>query len=184
MIALLAGVALCGGVIPAWGGSTSEGEIVPGKGVGSITVGMTSADVMRLWGPPSRTENSSDGVILFDYGDAKGVGVFVLGERIMQIMVVTQAWSVNGLKIGATRPEVLAFFGPPDEEQTAIDSPGEYRYVYRRRGLAFTFRDRTVAAIAVIPAEVGERPKGLDPDDPALRKPFMPTPGATPSQRY
>ncbi len=100
--------------------------------------------------------------------------------RISQILVVTPQWSTpNGIKVGATRPEVVAFYGRPDETLTG-QTPEEFRYWYRRRGLVFIFKDRAVVGITVIAAETPEAPKGLSPDDPAVRKPFLPTPGAAP----
>lgn len=177
-IALLAWWALAAaGVAPAQAASAGPGgEITPGKGVGGITLGMTVNDLFRLWGPPARTERDPDGVVLFDYGDARGTGVFVAGDRVSQIMVVTPDWSTpNGIKVGSTRPEVLAFFGRPDA-QFPGQTRDETRIYYRRNGLVIAFKDRSVVGITVVPAEAPEAPKGLEPDDPAVRKPFLPTP--------
>lgn len=174
--------ALLAAAAPAWAaGGGAGGEIVPGKGVGDIKVGMPVGELLRLWGPPPRTERDLDGVVLYDYGEAKGVGIFISGDRVSQIMVVSPDWvTTNGIKVGATRPEVAAFFGRPDEEMQG-QSLGEFRYWYRRRGIVFIFKDREVAGITVIAAEAREAPKGLPSDDPALRKPFLPTPGGAPS---
>ena len=158
----------------------ARGEIVPGQRVGEIKVGMVVGDLLRLWGLPERTERDPDGVTLYDYGEGKGVGVFVAGDRVSQILVVTPVWATpTGIKVGATRPEVVAFYGRPDETLPG-QTPEEFRYWYRRRGIVFLFKDRAVAGITVIAAEVPEPLKGLSPDDPAVRKPFLPTPGATP----
>jgi len=155
---------------------TAGGEITPGKGVGGIALGMTVGDLFRIWGQPARTERDPDGVVLYDYGESRGVGVFVAGDRIAQILVVGPEWSTpNGIKVGATRPEVAAFFGRPDA-QLPGQSQDEFRYLYRRAGLVLIFKGRTLAAITVVPAEAPDAPKGLDPDDPVLRKPFLPTP--------
>ena len=177
---LLAFPALAG----AAAAGAAGGEIVPGKGVGEIRMGMAAGDLLRLWGPPERIERDVDGVNLYDYGNAKGIGVFVSGDRVTQILVVAPEWSTpNGIKVGATRPEVVAFYGRPDET-LAGQTQDEIRYWYRRRGIIFIFKDRTVAGITVIAAEIPEGPKDLSPDDPALRKPYLPTPGATPGTRY
>ena len=158
----------------------ARGEIVPGRGVGEIKVGMVVGDLLRLWGSPERTERDPDGVTLYDYGEQRGVGVFVAGDRVSQILVVTPVWTTpNGIKVGATRPEVVAFYGRPDE-QLQGQSLDEFRYWYRRRGIVFIFKDRAVTGITVIAAEAVEGPRGLSPDDPVVRKPFLPTPGATP----
>ncbi len=156
----------------------AKGQIVPGRSVGSINLGMSEPDVVRAWGPPERTEQSADGVALYDYGEKQGVGVFVAANRVEQIMVVSPEWiTTNGLKIGATRPEVLAFYGRPDQALGG-QTQDEYRYWYKRQGIVFTFKDRTVAGITVVPPAEGEDTSkgGLPPDDPAVRKPFLPTP--------
>lgn len=159
------------------------GAIVPGQSVGEINVGMVLGDLLRLWGFPERTERDPDGVTLYDYGDRKGVGVFVAGDRVSQILVVGPEWTTtNGIKVGATRPEVVAFFGRPDELLRG-QSLDEFRYWYRRRGIVFIFKDRAVAGITVIAAEIPEAPKGLSSDDPAPRKPFLPKPEPSPLSR-
>jgi hypothetical protein len=169
--------ALTAAAAPAGAASAGAGgEILPGKGVGAITLGMTVSNLFSLWGQPARTERDPDGVVLYDYGESRGVGVFVAGDRVSQILVVSPDWSTpNGLKVGATRPEVAAFFGRPDA-QLPGQSQDEFRYLYRRAGLVLIIKGRNLAAITVIPAEAPDAPKGLDPDDPALRKPFLPTP--------
>lgn len=180
---LLCGILLAFAAPAGAAAAGAGGEIVPGKGVGNIAVGMPLGDLLQRWGPPERTERDLDGVTLYDYGEKRGVGVFVNGDRVSQILVVTPDWTTtNGIKVGATRPEVLAFYGRPDHEFRG-QTQDELRFWYRRRGIVFIFKDRELAGITVLPAEVPEAPKGLDPDDPALRKPFLPTPGASPLGR-
>lgn len=173
---------LCGSILAsavpavAAAASATGGEIVPGKGVGPVILGMAAGDLLQRWGLPERTERDVDGVVLYDYGTAKGVGVFVSGDRVSQILVVGREWSTpSGIGVGATRPEVVAFYGRPDEflQGQSLD---EFRYWYKHRGLVFIFRDRAVAGITVLPAEAEAPPGGLRPDDPVLRKPFLPTP--------
>ncbi len=178
--ALLVWCALLTPAGPAAAAGAPRGEIVPGKGVGDIRVGMAAGDLLRLWGVPERMEPDAEGVVLYDYGSARGVGIFISGDRIEQILVVTPEWATpNGLKVGATRPEVVAFFGRP-EDVLQGQTPDEFRYLYRRRGIAFLFKERAVAGITVMPAETEGPIQGLSPDDPAVRKPFLPTPGAAP----
>ncbi len=184
-LALLLGGALLAPVVSAAAaaGGGARGEIVPGQSVGEIKVGMVVGDLLRLWGVPERTERDLDGVTLYDYGDRRGAGVFVAGDRVSQILVVTPEWATpSGIKVGATRPEVVAFYGRPDETLPG-QAQDEFRYWYRRRGIIFLFKDRAVAGITVIAAEVPEAPKGLSPDDPALRKPFLPKPEPSPLSR-
>ncbi len=183
----IAAALLCGALLGAAGlaakAGAGAGEIVAGKSVGEIRVGMAVGELLKLWGVPERTERDAEGVTLYDYGTKRGVGVFVDGDRVSQIMVVSPDWTTNnGLKVGVTRPEVLAFYGRPDEEFGG-QTQDELRFWYRRRGIVFILKDRVVAGITVLAAEVPEAPKGLDPDDPALSKPFLPTPEPSPLTR-
>lgn len=183
-LAFAASWGLAASPAPAAAGEAG-GLIHPGKGVGGISLGMAVGDLLRLWGLPERTERDPDGIILYDYGNSRGVGVFVAGDRVSQMLVVTPDWATpNGVRVGAKRPEVVAFFGRPDE-QLGGASEGEFRYVYRRRGLAFTFKDRAVAGVTVIPAEAEEAPPEPLPGQPEKgREPFFPTPGSSPAPRY
>ena len=161
---------------PAGAAQAPGGQIAPGKGVGPVTLGMAARDLLRLWGNPGRMEQAPDGVSLYDYGESHGVGVFVSGDRVSQILVVDRNWTApNGITVGASRSELVAFLGRPDDA-FAGETPDELRFLYKRQGLIFILKDRTVVGITVFPAEGEEGPRGLAPDDPALRKPFLPTP--------
>ena len=178
---------LCGALLaaaPAWAAAADAGgrEIIPGKAVGDIKLGMSLSDLFQRWGQAENTERDLDGITLYDYGETRGVGVFVAGDRISQILVVTPDWATtNGLKVGATRPEVLAFYGLP-EEQFGGQTRDEFRFWYKQRGIAFIFKNRTVAGITVLAADVPEEPKGSDTEDPG-RKSFLPTPAPSPLAR-
>ncbi len=179
---------LCGTLLasaaPAGAAAAGAGEIVPGKSVGDVRLGMSTGELFQRWGPPERTDRDSDGVTLYDYGEKQGVGVFVDGDQVSQILVVTPDWiTTNGIKVGATRPEVLAFYGQPDTQLTG-QTQDEVRIWYKRRGLVFIFKGRAVAGITVVAAESSEAPTGGPADDPTVgHKPFRPTPGPTPLSR-
>lgn len=152
--ALLSFVCALALAAPAAAGAAPEapgGEITPGKGVGPITLGLPLDDLVRLWGPPEqRTERDQDGVVRYDYGEARGVHVFLKDGRVAQLIVVTPAWSTpNGAKVGTTWPEVRAFLGQPDETLPG-QTQNESRYWYKQRGIAFVLKGRTVAAIVVV----------------------------------
>jgi len=128
------------------------GEITPGRSVGSITIGTSREDLVYLWGRPEGTGRDQNGVDLYDYEETRGVRVFLEGDRVVQLLVMTPAWSTpDGVKVGTTRPEVRTFLGPPDEAP-----PGqigdEARYWYKRRGLIVIFKGRAAAAIVVLAA--------------------------------
>ena len=172
----LSGLALA--FAPAQGGAAvpAGGQIAPGRGVGPVTLGMAARDLLRVWGTPAHMEQAPDGVSLYDYGESHGAGVFVTGDRVSQILVVDRNWTTpNGIKVGATRSELIAFLGRPDDA-FAGETPDELRFLYRRHGLVFILKNRNVVGITVIPGEGEEGPRGLPPDDPAVRKPFLPTP--------
>ena len=138
---------------PAAAGAAPEaqgGEITPGKGVGPITVGMPLEGLLRLWGTPQRKDRGQDGIDLYDYGEVRGVLAFLKEDRVAQLIVLTPAWSTpTGAKVGTTWPEVRAFLGQPDETPPG-HTQDELRYWYKRRGIAFILRGRTVAAIVVL----------------------------------
>lgn len=161
----LVGVLALAMLAGAGAGSTATGgEITPGKGVGPITIGLALSDLLRLWGAPEGTGRDPDGVDVYDYSEARGVRVFLKGDRVARLLVVTPAWSTpNGIKVGTTRPEVRAFYGQPDETLSG-QTPDEARYWYKQRGIVVILRDRTVAALEVLAAETG--PRGSPADRP------------------
>jgi hypothetical protein len=153
---------------PAPAGAADEaqgGEITPGKGVGPITLSMALDDLTRLWGAPAQKgERDQDGVVLYDYSEARGVIVFLKDDRVVQFVVVTPAWSTpSGARVGATWPQVRAFLGQPDETLPG-QTKDESRYLYRQRGIAFILKGRTVAAIVVLAAQ-GAAPSKSPLDD-------------------
>jgi hypothetical protein len=122
---------------------------------------MSLQELVRQWGPPQEKARDQDGVERYDYGEARGVLVFLRESRVAQLIVLTPAWSTpSGAKVGTPWPEVRAFMGQPDETLTG-QTPDESRYWYRRRGIAFILKSRRVAAIVVVPAESGSTSQGL-----------------------
>jgi hypothetical protein len=161
--ALLALVCALAAAAAAAGAATEApgGEITPGKGVGPITLGMPQDDLVRLWGPAERTgERDQDGVVLHDYSGPQGVFAFLKDDRVVQLVVVTPAWSTpSGARVGATWPQVRAFLGQPDETLPGQDKD-ETRYLYKQRGIAFILKGRAVAAIVVVTAQGAAASKG------------------------
>lgn len=146
---------------PAAAAEAEGGEIAPGKGVGPITLGMSQQELVRQWGPPQEKARNQDGSELYDYGEARGVLIFLKEDRVAQLIVLTPAWSApSGAKVGTPWPEVRAFLGQP-EEMLRGQTPDESRYWYRRRGIVFILKGRRVAAIVVVPAESGSASQGL-----------------------
>jgi len=158
LVCALAWAAVAAGAAP----DAPGGEITPGKGVGPVTLGMPLDDLVRLWGPPAQQgDRGQDGVVLYDYTEARGVLVFLKDDRVVQLIVVTPAWSTsNGAKVGTTWPEVRAFLGQPDETSPG-QSQDESRYLYKQRGIAFILKGRTVAAIVVLTAQSAAPSKGF-----------------------
>lgn len=160
-LTVLCALALVAPAPPAAAAEAQGGEITPGKGVGPITLGMSLEDLVRLWGLPQETDRGQDGVDRYDYGEARGVLVFLKEGRVFQLIVLTPAWSTaTGAKVGTPWPQVRAFLGQPDEAP-AGQTPDEVRYWYKRLGIAFFLKGRTVAAIAVVPAQNESASSGL-----------------------
>ncbi len=147
---------------PAAAAAEAEGnEITPGKGVGPITLGMSLQELVRLWGLPQEKARDQDGIDRYDYGEARGVLVFLKEDRVAQVIVLTPTWSApSGAKVGMPWPEVRAFLGQPDEMLKG-QTPDESRYWYKRRGIVFILKGRRVAAIVVVPAESESASQGF-----------------------
>ena len=137
------------------------GEITPGKGVGPITIGLPLEELLRVWGRPQQTDRSQDGIDRYDYPEPRGVLVFLKDDRVVQLIVLSPAWSTaSGAKVGTRWPEIRAFHGQPDETQQG-QTQDEPRYWYTQRGIAFILKGRTVAAIAVVAPLPESASKGL-----------------------
>ncbi len=161
LLTVLWALALAAPAPPAAAAEGESSEITPGKGVGAITLGMPLADLVSQWGLPQGRARDQDGIDRYDYGEGRGVLVFLKEDRVAQLIVLTPAWSTpNGAKVGTPWPEVRAFLGQPDETPTG-QTPDESRYWYRRRGIVFVLKGRRVAAIVVLPAESEPGPQGL-----------------------
>jgi hypothetical protein len=152
LVALVCALALAGPAAAGAAPAPPGGAITPGRGVGPITIGTSREDLVFLWGRPEGTGRDLDGVDLYDYLETRGVRVFLTGDQVVQLLVVTPAWSTpDGIRVGTTRPEVRAFLGPPDDLL-----PGQIQdealYWYKQRGLIVIFKDRAAAAIVVLAA--------------------------------
>lgn len=153
LVALVCALALAAPATAGAAPAAPGGKITPGKAVGPITIGMPLEDLVFLWGRPAGTGREPDGVDLYDYNEARGVSVFLKGDRVVQLLVVTPAWSTpDGIKLGTPRPEVRVFLGPPDETLPG-ETQDEARYWYKKRGLLVILKGRTVAAIVVLAPE-------------------------------
>jgi hypothetical protein len=99
-------------VAPAASAPPAKGLLVPGRSLGGVSVGMTKADVLRVWG-------SRHGVCrdcprttwYFNYEKfvAQGAGVVFEGGHVSHVFTVwsPDGWrSADGLALGASEAEV------------------------------------------------------------------------------
>jgi hypothetical protein len=160
LLTIVLAFALAAGATAGAAPDAQGGEITPGKSVGPITIGMPLEELLRVWGRPEQTERGQDGLDRSDYTD-RGVLVFLKEDRVVQLIVLSPAWSTtSGAKVGMRWPEVRAFLGQPNETQQG-PTQDEPRYWYTERGIAFILKGRTVAAIAVVAPIHESGSKGL-----------------------
>lgn len=164
LVPLLAVVCALALAAPAAAGAAPEtpgGEIALGKGVGPITLGMSLENLVRLWGRPQREDRDQDGVERYDYSQTQGVFVFLKEDRVIQLVVLTPAWSTpSGAKVGIPWPQVRAFLGQPDTTLQG-QTPDETRYWYKQLGVAFILKGRRVDSIVVLPGANAPASHGL-----------------------
>jgi hypothetical protein len=97
MALILAGIAAT--TVSAQG--PNDRQIVPGARVGSVTLGMTSADLYRTMGEPKATIPFDNGSFRYDWTD---IGVFVdKGGHVAMILPSTGGYALSsGLSIGSS----------------------------------------------------------------------------------
>jgi hypothetical protein len=109
--------------------------IVPGVRVGPIAIGMTSADLLRHVGEPSRTDRLLDGNTYHFGGIRAFVGKSTL--KVHNISVTDSDYATReGLRVGSSELAVKANRGAPDRVQG--NEQVEWWHCYRD-GIVFVF---------------------------------------------
>lgn len=94
-------------------------EIVPGERVGSFRLGMSSGELKRQLGPPSRTR-PNDVSQVWTY-TRLGLEFDVGRDGVDSIRVLSPRYAtVEGIKVGTGLAEVKAALGPPDYRDDSL----------------------------------------------------------------
>lgn len=138
--------------------ATAINQLQPGKGIGSLQLGMTANEVRRLWGPPAQIAGQ-----VWIYGAPLKARVTFLDDRVASI----DTWdpsvrTPSGVGIGMPEPEAVGLLGKA--YRTEPVQPG-YWLKYQELGFALYIDKGVVAALAV-----------FAPGAPAVQ----PTPPSTP----
>lgn len=91
----------------------SDHLIVPGRRIGSVSLGMTAANLLRLRGDPRHTERYADASV-YEFGD--GVKVFVSDKsgKVFRICVVSTDYALaSALSVGDSDLAIKAKLPPP-----------------------------------------------------------------------
>lgn len=144
--ALLAGLvlALAG---PAGAEVPRRGVLVPGERLGGVRVGMTKAQVTRVWGERHGTcRGCFRTTWYFNYRpfEPQGAGVVFERGRVAHVFTVwrPRGWkTTRGLTLGDPAAEISRTYGPLDRRRCifyyALVSPG-----LRAQTVYYVFRDR------------------------------------------
>ena len=113
LVALAALTALLA-VTPAASAPPAKGVLVPGDSLGGISVGMTKAEVLHVWGARRgvcRECPQTTWYFNFKKFVAQGAGVVFSGSRVTHVFTIwsPDGWrSADGLSLGAPESEVDA----------------------------------------------------------------------------
>lgn len=106
------------GAAPAGAGPPQAGIFVPGESLGGVSLGMTQAEVGRLWGPTHGVCRSCARTTwLFNYRkfEPEGVGVVFRARRAVRVFTIWRpaGWRTReGLALGANVSELTRTYGP------------------------------------------------------------------------
>jgi len=102
---------------------SSSCMVTPGRSIGTLTLGVPRAELMRLWGTPDRTEPTRAGGQWMEFRLLRLGAVALSAEgRVVFIAISDDACmkTVEGLATGDPRARVRAVYGDP--AQTAAES--------------------------------------------------------------
>jgi hypothetical protein len=137
---------------PAAGAPPRPGNFAPETHLGGVEIGMTKAQVTRLWGKRHGVcRECRRTTWYFNYRPFEPQGVAVVFER-NRVAYVFTVWRPNGwrtargLTLGAPASEISKTYGPLDRRECGRGMPRPY-YALVRPGLRaqtvfYVFRDR------------------------------------------
>ncbi len=139
----------------AFGQIAGGSLIVPGKGIGSITIGMTLKEAQAILGTPAKSSTGGD---IHSYtwvdlpvGDT-GFFVIVRGDHVIAVGTVGSTFyeTTEGLRIGgSTREDVIKAWGKPSSVKHRSSPRGAYDVLQYDRGILMYVRGETVFQIVV-----------------------------------
>jgi hypothetical protein len=139
-------------------------EIIPGKGVGNILLGMTSDEIEKVLGAPDDKE-------IFEYDDGETSCTYYYfdldidltfesddDDRLSYISVENEKFSLNNLiRIGQSKEEVmkhaktLNFCEPGQDDLNTEDTPDQSLLSYEEQNIYFWFTENKLDEIQLGP---------------------------------
>lgn len=124
--------------------SSSDHLIVPGKGVGPVSLGISQTELYRIMGEPTETWTGSEGatytfgplVVFLDYR----TGVFQIQAKGSEFA------TPEGIRVGDSALALEAKLGPP---QSREKHDRLWIYDYRSKGIRFGIMDGHIVDIYV-----------------------------------
>jgi hypothetical protein len=137
----------CGGLpVSALG----DNLIVPGRGIGSVKLGMTAAELYRVKGEPKSMMNYGGGGTRYDYPD---LSACVSDGSVIWISTDNPQFSTQeGLHPGESQLAMQAKLGPPAGRR--VYNPFNTTYWYTRGGYLQIEVNTTTGIILVIRVDV------------------------------
>jgi len=125
----------------------------PGEGIGTASLGMTEADLVRTFGKPEY--RSDDQGVLLEWGVLPNTGdppdalLWALLDEDETIRVGTDVdrfRTVEGVKVGSKHDDMMQVYG----REAIVDPPF---IVYPQRGIGFAVVNANVISMFVFPTE-------------------------------
>lgn len=121
--------------------------IVPGQSLGGVNLDMNSAQVRKVWGPPSRIQQPEASIEAWQY-DRHRSTVFIGNGQVYLIQTISPKFATReGMKVGAPLADIVRVYGRP-ECQNAL--AGGFIYTYANRGLLVRVVNGVVRALSVV----------------------------------
>jgi hypothetical protein len=141
----------------------TDNEIIPGKGIDGLKLGMTESMVKSLLGAPDEQEEftHSDGDEAHSYYYYEwGLDLTFEeddGYRLSYISIEVDKFAINGIKVGMDKNEVLektkqlGWEDPLEEDVSTDEIPGNELISYEQKNVNFWFVSKKLDEIQIGP---------------------------------
>jgi len=141
----------------------TDNEIIPGKGIDGLKLGMTESMVKSLLGAPDEQEEftHSDGDEAHSYYYYEwGLDLTFEeddGYRLSYISIEVDKFAINGIKVGMDKNEVLektkqlGWEDPLEEDVSTDEIPGNELISYEQKNVNFWFVNQKLDEIQIGP---------------------------------